>query len=240
MTIINNMNQDLSNDSNLLDSYNTFCSNLATNVSNNLTNLITNSAYVNNTFTNWLKNNLNSVLSGSLQYYTYAYQTSTLLSWWAANINLISIQLTTDLTPFFLNWINTYNLQNNTNVLSQLNSNNFATIVNSGSNNYNVNSALNNNSNLTISNANNESNIINDNYTLSNGTMSNDTTPIKESQAQFNAGVSSDMNGINIANFLLTITANLKTIFKQQLELWLKPYLLQFNNLDPNERSYNW
>ena len=239
MTIINNMNQDLTNDSNLLDSYNTFCSNLATNVSNNLTNLLINGAYVNNTFTNWLQNNLNSILSGSLQYYTYAYETSNLLAWWTANINLISIQLTTDLAPYFLNWINSFQLLNNPNLLTTLIESNFATVVSSGSNNYNVNSALNNNSNLTIANANNNSNLINNN-SLGNRTMSEDTTPIKESQAQFNAGASSDMNGINIANFLLTITANLKTIFKQQLELWLKPYLLQFNNLDPNERSYNW
>ena len=239
MIIINNMNQDLSNDSSLLDSYNTFCSNLATNVSNNLTNLIINSAYVNNSFTNWLQNNLNGILSGSLQYYTYAYETSNLLAWWTANINLISIQLTTDLAPYFLNWINSFQLLNNPNLLTTLIESNFATVISSGSNNYNVNSSLNNNSNLTIANANNNSNLINNN-SLGNGTMSQDSTPIKESQAQFNNGISNDLNAVNIANFLLTITNNLKTTFKQQIELWLKPYLLQFNNLDSNERSYNW
>ena len=237
--IINSMNQDLTNDSSLLTVYTTFCSNVATNVSNNLTNLLINSSYQNTTFTNWLQNNLNSILSGSLQYYTYAYQTQNLLSWWTANINLISIQLTTDLAPYFLNWINSFQLLNNTNLLTALTSSNLATVVNSGSNNYNVNSALNNNSNLTISNANASSNAINNN-SLNNGAMGYDDTPIKETQAQFNAGVSSDMNGVNIANFLITITANLKDTFKQKIELWLKPYLLKFNDLDSNERSYNW
>lgn len=237
--VINNMNQDLTNDANLLTIYNNFCTNLATDVSNNLTNLLTLSTYSNNNFTNWLSDNLTNVLSGSLQYYTYAYETDSLLSWWTANINLISIQLTTDLAPYFLNWMNAYQLLNNTSLLTQLLNTNYSTIINSGSNNYNVNSALNNSSNLTISNANANSNIINNN-SLNNSAMDADNTPIKESQAQFNSGTSSDMNGVNIANFLLSITTNLKTTFKKQIEEWLKPYLLKFNDLDSNERSFNW
>lgn len=239
MIIINNMNQDLLNDSSLLTIYTAFCNNLATNVSNNLTNLLINDSYQNTTLANWLQNNLNSVLNGSLQYYTYAYQTQNLLSWWTSNINLISIQLTTDLAPYFLNWLNSFQLLNNTDLLTALTSSNLATVINSGSNNYNVNSALNNNSNLTISNANASSNAINNN-SLNNGAMGYDNTPIKESQAQFNAGVSSDMNGVSIGNFLLNITNSLNTTFKKQIELWLKPYLLKFNNLDSNERNYNW
>lgn len=239
MTIINNMNQDLNNDSTLLTSYNTFCTNLATNITNNLTNLLANTVAINQNFSNWLQHNLSSVLTGSLQYYTYAYETSNLLSWWTANINLISIQLTTDLAPYFLNWLNAFQLLNSNNILNNITSNNLATVVNSGSNNYNVNSALNNNSNLTISNANDNSNDIN-NVSLSNDAMSIDTTPAKESQAQFNSGISNDVNGVNIANFMLSITSNIQTTFKKQLENWLKPYLLQFNNLDSNERSYNW
>ena len=239
MTIINNMNQDLANDSTLLDSYNSFCTNLASNVKNNLTNLLTNTVTLNQNFSSWLQNNLSSVLTGSLQYYTYAYETSNLLSWWTANINLISIQLTTDLAPYFLNWLNAFQLLNSNNILNNVTSNNLATVVNSGSNNYNVNSALNNNSNLTISNVNNNSNDIN-NVSLSNDAMSEDATPIKESQAQFNSGISNDMNGVNIANFFLSINSNLQSTFKQQIEKWLKPYLLQFNNLDNNERSFNW
>lgn len=237
--VINNMNQDLTNDSTLLTTYTTFCSNLATNVSNNLTNLIVGNVTLNPSFQTWLSNNLNSVLSGSLQYYTYAYDTEQLLSWWTVNINFISIQLTTDLAPYFLNWINSYNLLNNIELINQLASSNLATVINSGSNNYNVNSALNNNSNLTISNANASSNTINNNN-LNNGAMGYDNTPIKETQAQFNAGVSSDMNGVSIGNFLLNITSSLNTTFKKQIELWLKPYLLKFNNLDQSERSYNW
>ena len=237
--IINNMNQNLINDSSLLTLYNLFCTNLATNLINNLTNLLIDSTYQNATFTNWLQTNLNTILSQSLRYYTYAYQTQNLLSWWNANIHLISIQLTTDLAPYFLNWINSFQLLNNTNLLASLTATNLATVINSGSNNYNVNSALNNNTNLTISSANNNSNIINNN-SVSNNAMSQDTTPVKETQAQFNAGISSDMNGVSIGNFLLNITNSLNTTFKKQIELWLKPYLLKFNDLDSNERSYNW
>lgn len=239
MNQINNMNQDLTNNASLLTIYTAFCNNLANNISNNLNNLIFSNNSLSQPFTTWITQYLNNTLVGSLQYYTYAYETSTLLNWWTANINLIGIQLTTDLSPYFLNWINAFQIINNSGILNNITGSQLATVVNSGSNNYNVNSALNSNSNLTISQANSNSNTIN-NYNLLNGTMDDDTTPIKESQAQFNSGVSSDSNGVNIANFLLNTTANIQSTFKKQLENWLQPYLLQFNDLDNSTRRFNW
>ena len=237
MIIINNLNTDITNDNNLPSSQqqglsnllSTFCSNLATNVNNYLQNINASTIWVSllNTGT------LTSIIKNELLYWTYAYDSLTLLSWWNANVTSLSWQVAVNIGVYLNNWYNAVLLSGNNSILQTIINNNLGNNTNATSNNYNVTSALNSNSNLTISSINsNGSNQLNN--------MSLDTTPLQQSQGAFNNNQNTVVDGLQIANFLQQNFLNFTKTLKQVLFNVFKEYVTPLTNLDQTQRSFNW
>ena len=232
MNQINNLITDLNNNSTLLSQFQTFCENLANDVTNNL-NTFYFSGSLNGNITNWLSDNLTNMIQNNLSYWTYAYESSTLISWWSNNVQQLSTNITIDFGLWFMNWLNAFNYASSYSVINTLINNNFQNQTTNNNSTYQVESALNSDSNLTIQN-------INNNASSSNNAMDQDSTPLKQSNANFNTSQINDLQGVNIANFLQTNFQSFQQKFEQVLYSTFKTYLLQFNDLDNSTRGFSW
>lgn len=232
MNQINNLITDLNNDSTLLTQFQTFCNTLANNITTNLTSFCCSNSINRNVLT-WLNTNLQNMIQNNLSYWTYAYESSTLISWWTNNVFQLATNISVNFGLWFMNWLNAFNLASSYQIISQIVENNLSNQTTNNTSTYKVESALNSDSNLTIQN-------INDNSTVNNETMNQDTTPLKQSNADFNSNQTNDLQGVNIANFLQTNFQPFQQKFEQVLYDTFKVYLLPFNNLDNSTRGFNW
>ena len=232
MNQINNLITDLNNDSTLLTQFQSFCQQLATDVTSNL-NMFYYSGSLNTNITNWLNDMLETMIQNNLSYWTYAYESSTLIAWWTNNVNQLATNISIDFGLWFMNWLNAFNYASSYSVINTLINNNFQNQTSNNNSTYQVESALNSDSNLTIEN-------INQNANSSNNAMDQDSTPLKQSNANFNTSQINDLQGVNIANFLQTNFQPFQQKFEQVLYSTFKTYLLQFNYLDNSTRGFSW
>ena len=232
MNQINNLITDLNNDSTLMTQFQTFCENLANDVTSNLVGFCFNGS-LNSNIQSWLNNNLQNMIQNNLSYWTYAYESITLLTWWTNNVIQLAINISIDFGLWFMNWLNAFNYASSYSVINQLVNNNFQNQTTNNNSAYQVESVLNSDSNLTIQN-------INDNANQSNNAMDQDSTPLKQSNANFNTSQINDLQGVNIANFLQTNFQSFQQKFEQVLYSTFKVYLLQFNDLDNSTRGCSW
>lgn len=228
--IVNTLYQDLQNNTTWQTEYSNFCTNLANQVLNNLQQLTT--YWSGATFYNWLQNNLTNCITGCLQYWTYAYDTQTLLAWWTNNMNQIALDMVINFTPYFIAWCNAISIMGNENIINTLIDNQLATTSTNTNSNYHVQSALNSNSNLTIQNINSQG--------TNNSAMSSDTTPLKDSNGDFNNTSTNNVDNLQIANIMMNSFKEFNQNFKKVLYETFKDYLLPFNDIDNNVEGFNW
>ena len=131
-----------------------------------------------------------------------------------------------------MNWLNAFNFASSYQIISQVVQNNLQNQTTNNTSSYKVESALNSDGNLTIQE-------INNNAPQENSAMNQDTTPLKQSNADFNTNQTNDLQGVNIANFLQTNFQSFQQKFEQVLYDTFKVYLLPLNDLDNSTRGFN-
>lgn len=264
------MNQDTNAGSpqGLQSQFNNFTSNLA----NQIYTMLNNLTYVNGNPGNMLpqlivsQNNIQSWLSGTLPYWTYAYDSVSLISWWNANYLALAQQIVMDIGPYMANWYNIMQFANDNNIMDFLLGNLLGNAETRSSTNYGVKSALNSNSNLTMSSLNgtmegsastlypggagtlsqagwqNFTSGTNAQFTASiyNLTMNADTTPIQDSNGDWTNNFTSTIPGNEIAKMIMSNAQNVKQRFMESFFKVFERFLTPLNNLDNDIWGYNW
>ena len=198
-----------------------------------------------------------NILQNELGYWTYAYDTNTLLNWWNNNYITLAMEIAVPLTSFLSNWCNANKISLNSNLLNLVLNNSLGSVRNTSTSNYDVNSVLNSNSNLSIAdinkqintstNANNSTVGINGqtdtSYTLgnTNNQMSLDNNPIKDSHGNFNGSVETNIDSSIITPYLVDSYKYLTTTFRQIVFSVFKRFVCPIYNLDDdNIEGFNW
>lgn len=249
--IINNLYQDLQSNDTWNTEFNSFITSLASNVQTWLGYANYNSVSGQGLWTQ-LNNIIAECFRGQLVNWTYAYDTSTLLTLWANNIQQLALNIVANAGLYLVNFSNGFlnAVNGNNQTLNNISSNDFGDVNTSANSSYHAETSLNNNSGLNLQTINNNfdndegfsvnGNIGNGFIQLDNNAMSSDTTPIKQSDGTFSGNTTNNLQGVAIATFLEQNYKNFEKKIQEVLYDTFKVYLLPFNDIDKNVEGFNW
>lgn len=257
--IVNNLYQDLQSNDTWNTEFNNFINNLTNEVGNYLGYVNPNSI-TGQGFWTQLSNIISTCFSGQLGNWTYAYDTQTLLTLWTNNTQQIALNIVANAGLYLVNFSNGFinAIVGNNQTVNTISGNNFGDVNTSANSSYHAETSLNNNSSNNLSSINSNFNQSGSeggfNYqwnpqgtnsyvngvNVGNNAMSNDTTPLKQSDGTFSGNTTNNLQGVQIATFLEQNYKSFEKKIQEVLYDTFKVYLLPFNDIDNNVEGFNW